>query len=139
MRGSYLPHALFSLQYLKFSLGYTTGNMFGMFLFAFWVFRALKCEAVNFIVLKSAGIPLRLFEYLDKPILIIACVPCMCTHDTHAHHDITRFTYDANHVTMTTPVFAFHLCHVEMRWHDIIGVCVVGTQCHHGLHRMGMM
>ena len=53
------------------------GNMFGMFSFAFWVIRALKCEAVNF------------------------------------------------------PKF-------ELRWHDIIGVHIVGTPHHHGLHRMGM-
>ena len=51
---------------------------------------------------------------------------------------ITRFTYDASHVTMTSPVFVFHSCHVETRWHDIIGVHVVGTPCHHGSHRMGM-
>ena len=102
MRGSRLPHAQFSLQYLKFSLRYTMGNMFGMFSFAFWVIWALKCEAVNFIKLKLAGIPIRPFEYLDVPILFIA--------------------YDANHVTMTSPAFAFHLCHVQMRWHDVISV-----------------
>ena len=61
-----------------------------------------------------------------------------CTHATHAHHDITRFVYDANHVTMTSTVPAFHLCHVGMRWHDIIGVCIVGTLHHHGSHCMGM-
>ena len=60
-------------------------------------------------------------------------------HDTHAQRDITRFAYDANHVTMMSPAFMFHLCRVEMRWHDIIGVCIVGTPRHHGLHRMGMM
>ena len=47
-------------------------NMFGMFLFAFWVIRALKCEAVNFPKFKLAGIPLRPFKYLDAPILIVA-------------------------------------------------------------------
>ena len=115
MRGSHLPHAKFSLQYLKFSLRYTNRNMFGMFSFAFWVIRALKCEAVNFPKFESAGIPVRPFEYLDAPILIIACVPCMHVHDVHAHHDITRFTYDANHVTMTSPAFTFHSCHIETR------------------------
>ena len=75
MRGSYLPHAQFSLQYLKFSLRYTNENMFGMLSFAFWVIRALKCEAVNFPKFKLAGITIRLFEYLDMPILIIAHVP----------------------------------------------------------------
>ena len=58
--------------------------------------------------------------------------------DAHAHCDVTRFVYDANHVTMMSPVFMFHLCHVETRWHDIIGVRIVGTPHHHGSHRMGM-
>ena len=130
MRGSHLPHAQFSLQYLKFSLRYTMGNMSGMFSFAFWVIRALKCEAVNFPKLESAGIPIRPFEYLDVPILVIARVLCSCACNVHAH--------DVNHVTMMSPAFAFHSCHVEMRWHDIIGVHVVGTPCHYGSHRMVM-
>ena len=54
------------------------GNMFGMFSFAFWVIRALKCEGINFVEFESAGVPIRPFEYLDAPILIIAHVPCMC-------------------------------------------------------------
>ena len=62
-----------------------------MFLFAFWVIRALKCEAVNFIRFESAGVPVRPFEYLDTPIIIIACAPCMHTHDVHAQHDVRRF------------------------------------------------
>ena len=139
MRGYHLPHAQFSLQYLKFSLKYTMGNMFGMFSFAFWVIRTLKCEVVNFLKFESAGIPIRPFEYLSTPILITACVLCMHMHDTHGHHDFTMLAYDANHVTMTSPAFMFHLCHVEMRWHDVIGVCIVGTPCHHGSHDMGMM
>ena len=81
------------------------GNMFGMFLFAFWVIRALKCEVVNFPKFESAGIPVMPFEYLDVPILIIACAPCMHVHDMHAQHDIIRFAYDANHVTMMSPAF----------------------------------
>ena len=137
--GSHLPHAQFSLKYLKFSLRYTNGNMFGMFSFAFWVIMALKCEVVNFVKFKSAGIPVRPFKYLDTPILIIACVPCTCVCDAHAHCDVTRFAYDVNHITMTSPAFTFHSCHIERRWHDIIGVCIVGTPCHHGLHCMGMM
>ena len=132
----------FSLQYLKFSLRYTMENMFGMFLFAFWVIRALKCEVVNFVKFELAGIPVRLFEYLDKyldmPILIITHVPCMHAHDAYAHHDVTRFAYDAIHVTMMSPAFMFHSCHIEMRRHDIISVHIVGTPCHHGLHCMGM-
>ena len=113
------------------------GNMFGMFSFAFWVIRTLKCEAVNFLKFELAGIPVRLFEYLRAPILIIAHAPCTCASDAHAHHDVTRFTYDANHVTMTSPAFAFHSCHMEMRWHDVISGCVVETPHHHGSHCMG--
>ena len=115
------------------------GNMFGMFSFAFWVIWALKCEVVNFPKSELAGIPVRPFEYLDVPILIIACVPCTCAHDAHAQRDVTRLTYDANHVTMMSPVLAFLLCHIETRWHDVIGVCVLGTPCHHGSDHMGMM
>ena len=114
------------------------GNMFGMFSFALWVFRALKCEAVNFPKFESAGIPIRPFEYLDAPILIIAHSPCMCACDAHAHRDVTRFAFDANHVAMTSPAFVFHSCHVERRWYDVIGVHVVGTPHHHGSHCMGM-
>ena len=138
MRGSCLPHAQFSFQYLKFSLRYTMGNMSGMFSFAFCIIRALKCEVVNFVKFKVAGIPVRPFEYLNVPILIIACAPCLRACDMHAQHDVTRFTYDANHVTMMSPVFAFHSCHIETRWHDVIGVCVVGTPRHHDSHCMGM-
>ena len=138
MRGSCLPHTQFSLQYLKFSLRYTMGNMSGMFSFAFWVIRTLKCEVVIFLKFESAGIPVRLFEYLDAPILIIACAPCSCAHDVHAPRDFTRFASCTNHVTMTSPAFAFHSCHVGMRWHDVIGVHVVGTPRHYGSHHMGM-
>ena len=98
------------------------GNIFGMFSFAFWVIKALKCEAVNFLKFKSAGVPVRPFKYKSMPILIIAHVPCMCACDTHGHHDVTKFTYDVNHITMTSPAFVFHSCHIGMRWHDIIGV-----------------
>ena len=125
MRGSHLPHAQFSLQYLKFSLRYTMGNMFGMFSFAFWVIRALKCEPVNFVKFKSAGLPVRLIEYLDTPILIIAHAPCTHACNVHPYRDVTRFAYDVIHVTMTSPVFTFHSCHVERRWHDVISVCAV--------------
>ena len=110
-----------------------------MFLFAFWVISTQKCVVVNFLKFESAGIPIKPFEYLGMPILLIAHVPCMSAHDAHAHHDIKIFTYDVNHVTMTSPVFAFHSCHVGMRWHEIMGVHVAGTPHHHGLHHMGMM
>ena len=113
-------------------------NMSGMFSFAFCVIRALKCAVVNFPKFESAGVPIRPFEYLDAPILIIAHAPCSRVYNAHAQCDVTRFEYDANHVTMMSPVFTFHSCHVVMRWHDIIGVCSVGTPHHHGLHHMGM-
>ena len=140
MRGSCLPHSQFSLQYVKFSLSNTMRNMFGMFSFAFWVISTQKCEVVNFLKFKSVGIPIRPFQYLGTPISLRACVPCTCTHDAHAHHDVTRFAYDVNHVTMTSPAFTFHLWHAGMMWHDVIGVCIVDTAHHHGLHLfMGMM
>ena len=111
--------------------------MFGMFLFAFWVIRTLKCGVVNFLKFESAGIPMRPFKYLSVPIQIIACAPCMCSHDMHAHCDVTRFAYGVNHVTMTSPAFVFHSFHTGMRWHDVIGVFIGGTPHHDGLHHMG--
>ena len=63
----------------------------------------------------------------------------MHVHNAHAHHDVTRFAYDANHITMMSPTFTFHSCHVGMRWHDVIGVHIGGTPHPHGLHCMGMM
>ena len=114
-------------------------NMFGMFSFAFWVISTPKCAVVNFLKFELASIPIRPFEYLSVPISLRAHAPCMCMHNMHAHHDVTRFTYDVNHVTMTSPAFMFHSCHVRMMWHDVIGVHVGGTPCHHGLHHMGMM
>ena len=124
MRGSHLPHAEFSLQYLKFSLRYAMSNMSGMFSFAFWVFSTQKCEAVNLPKFELACMPARTLGYLGMPFLIIAHALCTCMHNMHAHHDVTRVAYDANHVTMTSPVFTFHLCYVGMRWHDVISVNV---------------
>ena len=89
--------------------------MFGMFSFAFWVFSTQKCEAVKFPKFKSACVNAMPLKYLGMPFLIVAHAPCMHVDDVHAHHDITRFTYDANHITMTSPVFTFHSCHVRMR------------------------
>ena len=66
--------------------------------------------------------PARPVRYFDVLFLIIAQAPCMCVKNAHAQHDITRFTYDASHVTMMSPAFMFHSCHVRMRWHDVIGV-----------------
>ena len=112
--------------------------MFSMFSFAFWVISMQKCEVVNFLKFKSAGIPVTPFKHLSAPIVIIACAQCTHTCDMHAHHDVTRFTYDVNQITMTSPAFTFHLCLEGMRWHDVISVHVGGTPCHHGLHHMGM-
>ena len=95
-------------------------NMFGMFSFAFWVIKALKCEVVNFLKFKSAGVPVRLFEYLSMPFLLIVHTPCMHICNMHAYHYITRFPYDADHVTMMSQAFAFHSCHIGMRRHDVI-------------------
>ena len=114
------------------------GNMSGMFSFAFWVIRTLKCEVVIFPKIKSAGVHVRLFEYLDAPILIITRAPCMHARDAHAQRDVTRFTSYVNHVTMMSPAFAFHSCHVAMMWNDVISVRILGTPRHYGSHRMGM-
>ena len=113
-------------------------NMSGMFSFAFWVIRTLKCEAVIFPKFRSAGVPARPFEYLDAPILFIARASCSRACGAHAHRDVTRFASYVNHVTMTSPAFAFHSCHVGMRWHDVISVRIVGTPRHYGSHCMGM-
>ena len=121
MRGSHLPHAKLSLQYLKFSLRYTMGNMFGMFLFAFWVFSTWKCEVVNFLMFWSACMNARPHGFLGMPFLNIAHAPHTCVHNAYAQCDVTRFTYDVNHITMMSPEFAICSWHVGMRWHDVIG------------------
>ena len=122
MRGSCLPHGRFSLQSMKFSLRYATVIMFGMCLFACWVFSTQKCKVVIFSKFKSAYMHARPLGYLDALFLHRAHAPCMCRHIVHARHDITRFAYDVHHVIMTSLAFAFHSCHIGMRWHDIIGV-----------------
>ena len=60
------------------------GNMSGLFLFSFRLIRVLKCEAVIFPKFE-AGVPLRLFKYLDAPILIIDAMrmPNMTSHGSH--------------------------------------------------------
>ena len=109
-----------------------------MFSFAFWVIRTLKCGAVNFPKCQSAGVPVRPYGYLGAPILIIARAPCLRACGAHAQRDVTRFASCVNHVTMTSPAFAFHSCHVEMMWHDVTSVRILGTPRHYGSHRMGM-
>ena len=66
------------------------GNMSGMFSFAFWVIRTLKCVAVIFLKFESAGVPVRPFKYLHAPILIIARVPCLRARNVHAQRDVTK-------------------------------------------------
>ena len=122
MRGFHLPYSKFSLQYLKFSSIYAMGNMLGMFSFVFWVFSTQKCEAVYFPRFESACMHARSLGYLGAPYLIRAHASCMCVCNVHARCDITRFTKKANHVIMMSSAFAFHLCHVRMRWNDVIGV-----------------
>ena len=78
-------------------------NMSGMFSFAFWVIRTLKCGAVIFPKFESAGVHARPYEYLGAPILLIARAP---------------------------PAFAFHSCHGGMMWHDVISVRILGTPRH---------
>ena len=109
-----------------------------MFSFAFWVIRTLKCEAVIFPKFELAGVPARPYEYLNAPISFIARAPCLRACGTHAHLDVTRFASCVNHVHMTSPEFAFHSCHIGMRWHDVISVRIVGTPRHYGSHRMEM-
>ena len=72
------------------------------------------------------GVHIRPFKYFSVLISIIAHASCMNMRDAHAHHDVTRFAYDANHVNMMSPAFAFHSCHIEMRRHDLNSVCIVG-------------
>ena len=112
-------------------------NMSGMFSFAFWVIRALKCVAF-FLKFRLAGVPVRPFRYLTAPILIKARAPCSRARDAHAHRDVTRFASCVNHVTVTSPAFAFHSWQVGMRWHDVISARIVGTRRHYGSHHMGM-
>ena len=115
------------------------GIMFGMFLFAFWVFSTQNCEAVIFTQFKLACMHARPLEYLDMLFLHRACVPCTCVCIAHARCDVTRFAYNASHIIMTSSAFAFHSCHIGMRWHDVISVSVAWTPCHHGLLCIGMM
>ena len=113
-------------------------NMSGMISFAFWVIRTLNCEAVIFPKSQSAGVQARPYEYLGAPILVIARAPCMCACGAHAQRDVTRFASRVNHLTMTSPAFAFHSCHIEKMWHDVTSVRILGTPRHYGSHRMGM-
>ena len=67
------------------------GNMFGMFLFAFWVFSTQKCEVVNFPKFELACMHAQPLGYLDTPYLFRAHVPCTHVHDAHTRCDVTRF------------------------------------------------
>ena len=48
MNGSCLPCPKLSLQLVEFSLRYAMRILFGMFIFALWVFSTGKCEVVIF-------------------------------------------------------------------------------------------
>ena len=52
----------------------------------------------------------------------------------HMHHALVHascmldvmslgFALYTNHIIMMSLAFVFHLCHVGIRWHGIIGVC----------------
>ena len=100
------------------------GIMFGMFLFAFQAFNTQNCEAVIFRMFELSCIHTRPLRYLDAPYLYRACAPCMHVCDVHARCDVTRFTNNVNHVIMTSLAFMIHFCHVGMRWHEVISVCI---------------
>ena len=121
MRGSHLPHAKFSLQSIKFLLRHAMGIMFGMFSFAFQVCSTQKCEVVIFSKFEPACVHARPLRYLDvRYKLEHMCHACVC--DAHARCDVTRFTYNVNHVIMMSSAFVFYSCHILLRWHDVIGV-----------------
>ena len=88
--------------------------MFGMFLFAFWVFSTLECEVVIFTKFRLACVHVRALKYLDVLVLHRACVLCMCVLCMPNVMSV-GFTYNVNHVIMTSSVFVFHLCHTGMR------------------------
>ena len=96
--------------------------MFGMFLFALWVFSTQKCEAVMFVIFGSACVHARPLNYLDVPVLLRARAPCPCACIMHAQHNVTRVHINVNHVIMMSLAFTFHSCQLKMRWHDVIGV-----------------
>ena len=64
-----------------------------------------------------ACVHVRPLNYLYTQVLHRAHAPCMCVHIAYARHDVTRFTYNANHIIVTSAAFAFHSCHVGKRWH----------------------
>ena len=74
--------------------------MFGMFLFAFWVFSTQKCETVIFTRFGLACMHARPLNYLDMPIYL--------EHMDHAHVHMSRmpnmmslgFPYNVNHIIM---------------------------------------
>ena len=98
------------------------GIMFGMFSFAFQVLSTGKCEAAIFAKFKSACMHTRPHRYLYTVYIFRGHVPCMCAHAAHARCDVTRFAKNVNHIIMTSSAFMFHLRHVGMMWHDVIGV-----------------
>ena len=59
--------------------------MFGMFLFAFWVFSTQKCEVVIFAQFGLACVHARPLNYLLR-----AHAPCTHVHVVHAQCEVTR-------------------------------------------------
>ena len=95
--------------------------MFGMFLFASWVIRTPKCEAVIFPKFWLACMHASLVQYISMPKVLRVHMQCMHTHVVHAQCD---FAYNVNHVCMTSLEFTFHLYHKGLKSYDVIGVHV---------------
>ena len=64
--------------------------MFGMFLFAFWVFSTQKCEVVIFAQFGLACVHARPLNYLDALTSPRAHAPCTHVHVVHAQCEVTR-------------------------------------------------
>ena len=126
---------------------YAMRIMFDMFLFAFWVFSTQKCVAVIFAKFGLACMytrPLKSLHVRNHGFAHVLHMP-----------NVTGFIYNANHVIMTSSMFAFHLYHIGKRqhymntmsswlasyWHDIgmtsscsrhiCIACVTSSRLHH--------
>ena len=98
------------------------GNHDWHVLVCIWVFSTQNCEAVILAKFGLACVYARLLKCLDMLGLHREHAPCMHMCIMHARCDVTRFTYNASHVIVTSLEFTFHSCCRGMRWHDIIGV-----------------
>ena len=88
MRGSCLQPPKFSLQLGQFSLSYAMRNLFGMFLFAFWVI--LRPQHVEVVIFPKFWLHASLLKDIDMPKLLGAHALWMHTCVTHTQCDITR-------------------------------------------------